>query len=616
MTDQDRILNLLSQGKISKEEAGELLEALDETEGYSLAKPEMAVIDIDPIPPLPAVPERPELPTPPALVNVQKEIRETEKALSRLEQQRLKELNDLGPLQSSDKRESVAKADTSLKMVQLTSTSGDISIIVDPDLKEPQFDSEGKVKIKRLDDDNWIVTNHDDDLSVILPKNYGVVLVADSGDVVIDGVPYVQGKVSSGDLSAENISKLDWVADSGDIKLENIEMFQGKINSGSVSTEHVKTVDVVIDSGDIHIENAQQIRAILTSSDLSIEKAGLVDVIVDNGDISINNAVMLRGKLTSGDVNFDHLSGLDFVVDSGDVSGSLLLTKGTHQLNVTSGDVSLEILEGSNLNLSGYITSGEASLNLPEIKKREDGYFEAKLGEGAASLNLNVDSGDVSIDVGKKRPRIKVDIDFDFDKLGFEGFGKGFFNFGAKGVETPTGLKWVHVDSWSGDVHISSDANISEPKTNRGSLQKNEQGNWKILSLTDDLQLVVPSGCGVVLSVKAGDVQVSHLPFIKGKVFAGDFTAKHIGGIDLFAAAGDIEASLLISEGHHHLMAAAGNLSLKFLKGSNVSYEGSNGFSVLSKLGLTKAHNGVVGDGKAKMTLRALAGEVDIKVEQ
>lgn len=612
MTDQDRILNMLAQGKINKVEASELLEALDEAEGYSLTKPEVTIIDIDPIPPLPPMPQAPELPVPPLPPALAKELRETEKTISKLEQKVIENSKVTQPVKTTIK---ASEVEPDLHMVQLTSSSGDISIIVDPDLKEPQFDSEGKVQIKRLDD-NWIVTNHDDDLSVILPKNYGVVLVADSGDVVIDGVPYVQGKASSGDLSAENINKLDWVADSGDIRIENIEMFQGKINSGSVSAEHVKIVDVVIDSGDIHIENAEQVRAILSSGDLSIEKAGLVDLVVNDGDININNAVMLRGKLTSGDVSIDHISGIDFVVDSGDVSGSLLLTKGSHQLKVTSGEVSLEILEGSSLSLSGYVTSGEASLNLPEIKKREDGYFEAKLGEGAASLNLNVDSGDVSINVGKKRPRIKVDIDFDFDKLGFEGFGKGFFNFGPKGVATPAGLKWVHVDSWAGDVHISSDANISEPKTNRGSLQQNEQGDWKLLSLTDDLQLVVPAGCGVVLSVKAGDVKVSHLPFIKGKVFAGDFTAKHIGGIDLFAAAGDIEASLLITEGHHHLTAAAGDLSLKFLKGSNVSYEGSNGFGFLSKLGLTKAHNGVVGAGNANMILRALAGEVTIEVEQ
>ena len=177
------------------------------------------------------------------------------------------------------------------------------------------------------------------------------------------------------------------------------------------------------------------------------------------------------------------------------------------------------------------------------------------------------------------------------------------------------GLKWIYVDSWSGDVQISSDASLSEPKPNKGSLQKTEKGDWKLFSLTDDLNLVLPAGYGVILSVKAGDVSVSNLPFIKGKVFAGDFTAKHIGGIDLFAAAGDIQAGLLITQGNHHLSAAAGNLSLTFLKGSNVNYQGSNGFAALSKFGLTKAHNGVVGEGVAKMTFRAFAGEVDIKVE-
>ena len=640
MTDQDRILNMLAQGKISKEEAGELLEALDEADAYSLAKPEVTIIDIDPIlplPPRPATPELPIPPMPPALSQVEKDIRQVEKEIQYIEakanQAEAKARQVEAKANQVEKRveqkyrveeDSQSVREDLLKMVQLTCHSGDVSIIGDQDLKEPQFDSEGKLKVQKLDDHNWVVVSHDDDVSVILPKNYGVVLVVDSGDVVLDGIAYVQGKASSGDLNAENIGKLDWVSDSGDIRLEHIGVFQGKISSGDVNIEHVETVDVVIDSGDLHIEDVEKVRAIITSGELSVEKAGLVDVVIDDGDITVNNAVMLRGKLTSGDLNMDHVSGLDFVVDSGDVNGNLLLDKGKHQLKVISGDVSLELLQGLSVHLSGQVHSGDINVNLPEVTRREGGYFEAKLAEGAATLNLNLTSGDLEIETNKsKRTQgnrrfkvlgqdVNINFDFDFDTSGFEG-GKGFF--GPKGVETPEGLKWIYVDSWSGDVQILSDASLSEPKPNKGSLQKTEKGDWKLLSLTDDLSLVLPAGYGVILSVKAGDVSVSNLPFIKGRVFAGDFTAKEVGGIDLFAAAGDIQAGLLITEGNHHLSAAAGNLSLTFLKGSNVNYQGSNGFAALSKFGLTKAHNGVVGEGVAKMTFRAFAGEVDIKVE-
>ena len=88
MTDQDRILNMLAQGKISKEEAGELLEALDEADAYSLAKPEVTIIDVDPIlplPPKPAIPELPIPPMPPALSQVEKDIRQVEKEIQHLE---------------------------------------------------------------------------------------------------------------------------------------------------------------------------------------------------------------------------------------------------------------------------------------------------------------------------------------------------------------------------------------------------------------------------------------------------------------------------------------------------------------------------------------------------
>ena len=76
--------------------------------------------------------------------------------------------------------------------------------------------------------------------------------------------------------------------------------------------------------------------------------------------------------------------------------------------------------------------------------------MKPNLAEGAAMLNLNIDSGDLEVETNKsKRTQgsrrfkvlgqdVNINFDFDFDTKGFEG-GKGFFS--PKGVETPEGLK-------------------------------------------------------------------------------------------------------------------------------------------------------------------------------
>lgn len=577
MTDQDRILKLLAQGKISKEEAGELLEVLD-TDEYSPDLPEVTPVDI-PVPPLPPQPELPIPPELPALAWHQTDSEET-------------------ALPGSSGRG---------HMLNISAISGDISVFTDAKLKEPQIDSEGKVKI-RQGVERWEISVERDDLTVILPSHWGLGLNVQSGDITIRDVMSVQGSVVSGDIRLENSGSVDLSVDSGDIYLERAEALKLKVLSGDIRLEDIDTVECSLDSGDISAERIQVLKGHVISGDVHVEDIGVLDISVDNGDVHAERVALLKSRVISGDVEAEYINSLDVRIDQGDFNGNALLQEGSHVLCVCSGDVSLALLEGSSVLYKTTVTSGDLEVTTSEgTYTAEDSSYEGKIADGLAQLKLEVDSGSLSLSTGKNRSKKQAafningqpfEFNFDFSKT---------FDFGPKQVETPPGLKWIQVDSWAGDAHISSDASLTVPQSNVGKVQKNQDGSWKVSGLTDDFNLKIPPGYGVNLSIKAGDVSIRDIPFVKGRVFAGDFHASNIEGIDVFVAAGDVSASLLLKEGRHHLTAAAGNLSLRFLKGSSVTYQGSNGLG-----GFGRNFNGVVGEGQAQMTFRTLVAEVDV----
>jgi hypothetical protein len=619
MTDQDRILNLLAQGKISKQEAAELLEALDASEEFSLANPEVTIIDVDPIPPLPPQPEAPQLPmppVPPALSQVEKELSAVTRAKAIEERAKAVEAQAKAMKEETNDRHQKT-SDSRPFILNLRALSGDITVFSDSELKEPQIDSEGKIKIQK-ENDSWNVDANSDDVTVILPENWGINLHVQSGDVTLNDLAFVQGRIISGDVHIDHTGSVDLSLDSGDIHVEKAEALKLRVLSGDVNLDDVGTVELSLDSGNVNAENIKVLKSNIISGDVNAEGIGILDIQVDDGDLNVERVALFKSRIISGDINAEYIKSLDVSIDAGNFCGNVLLHEGAHSLQVTSGDVDITLLEGSSVTYQASVTSGDINVTTAEGSYTSDNSYQGKVDEGKAQLAIHVDSGDVRLSTekskGKKNLKFKVggasfEIDFDFGKtFSFKGF-----DFGPKHVETPPNLRWIHIDSWAGDADISSDAALREPQVNNGNLQRHDDGTWKLSSLTDDLSLKIPTDYGVILSVKAGDVTVSDVPFIKGRVFAGDFTARNIGGVDVFVAAGDVNASLLVKEGQHHLSAAAGSLSLKFLKGSNVKYQGSNGFG-FGHFG--KHMNGIIGEGKATMTIRTLVADADVVVEE
>ncbi|MGL4609440.1 MAG: DUF4097 family beta strand repeat-containing protein [Trueperaceae bacterium] len=311
MTDQERVLKLLEEGKITKEQAEGLLGALDEAEALELRgrelresndavviadataldKAKVEVLDgfvravqpvssLPPIPPSPPVPSLSFVPPVPPSVSTTEEERKTE------------------PGQSS--RGNGTENVEDVQWIHVQVLSGDVNISVNPSLQSPSLqspraDTDGGLHLQQDKEGHWTINVKNDDLELEIPEGFGVLL-----------------NVQSGDVQAE--------------------------------------------------------------------------------------VPVLKGSITSGDVSLENVASLDLSVQSGEVDGTLLLTKGSHQLAVTSGDVSLELLKGSDVALKGRVTSGDISLSSPQGElNRENGSFQCRVASGAASFVISVQSGDVDI---------------------------------------------------------------------------------------------------------------------------------------------------------------------------------------------------------------------------
>lgn len=141
----------------------------------------------------------------------------------------------------------------------------------------------------------------------------------------------------------------------------------------------------------------------LRAGDVSIRvpKGYGVDLDVTAGDVDLIGVPYLRGRLTSGDLTARGLKGIDLVSSAGDIDLDLTLTEGRHRLRATAADVDIRLGKDSSVAVTGSVSIGSASVRAPgfEVDRRGIGQrFEGRIGEGAASLEVHVTTGDVDVE--------------------------------------------------------------------------------------------------------------------------------------------------------------------------------------------------------------------------
>lgn len=134
--------------------------------------------------------------------------------------------------------------------------------------------------------------------------------------------------------------------------------------------------------------------------DIRIPPGYGVDINSKAGDINIKDVPFLKGKMLAGDIDAKNIGGANVSLSAGDIDISLRPVSGEHRIVATAGDVDITLLEGSSVHLEGAVSMGDFRARGFEVKENKSltgGGFSGCIGEGAATLNIQLSAGDLDV---------------------------------------------------------------------------------------------------------------------------------------------------------------------------------------------------------------------------
>mgnify|MGYP001466618310 CR=1 FL=1 len=220
-------------------------------------------------------------------------------------------------------------------------------------------------------------------------------------------------------------------------------------------------------------------------------------------------------------------------------------------------------------------------------------------------------------------------------------------HFGASAAGTyghgPSAVTWLDIDLFFGDVDIVVDPQATEPRVTldgAGSVELQRTSRGYGLGTTDnandsfldkilgnfrrgDTNIILPPDFGLNLRIKAGDISVhGALAALTGTVAAGSIDVDEVHGIDLTVSAGDIDLGLRLAGGQHRLTAAAGDLNVRLLDGTDAQLSGRVSMGSLSlpdgwpqyAQGLGSHFEHTLGNGTGSLRVELGTGDLDIRL--
>lgn len=206
----------------------------------------------------------------------------------------------------------------------------------------------------------------------------------------------------------------------------------------------------------------------------------------------------------------------------------------------------------------------------------------------------------------------------------------------------PAADRWVQVSMLAGDLDVRLDETIAEPVVRSsgdgGDVAVEPAGDGFRISqfggggdflerLIDgfrkgDLEVRLPPGYSLGLDIKAGDVTVRDIPYLRGSVLAGDLDASGLLGVDITMQAGDIDLELAPTSGHHKVRVSAGDMKIGLHRNSSVAVSGRVsigearvvGGAASQRSGLGASLSTTVGAGDASLDLQLATGSLTLKV--
>ncbi len=200
----------------------------------------------------------------------------------------------------------------------------------------------------------------------------------------------------------------------------------------------------------------------------------------------------------------------------------------------------------------------------------------------------------------------------------------------------PAGTRWCTVEMTAADLSVVAD-DIDEPvvegdedqklvvtPTDEGVRVTSERGwsidRWVGRGAALDVRVRLPRAWGLALDLKAGDADVAGVPYVRGRMLAGDLSVRDAASVDLSKAAGDLAVAFRPTQGRHRISAKAGDVDVRFQPGSDATVEASvsmgdlhaPGFEVDDRMVGAQAR-GRVGAGNARVEVRLTAGDLSLR---
>lgn len=229
-----------------------------------------------------------------------------------------------------------------------------------------------------------------DDIDAKVKADEYTLIIEESEHEVLIRQPDIAGTSVDLEISIAGKCAVDVRTGSGDVRIENTQKgCRLQTNSGDTFLKGLNgPVDVTCQSGDLRIENS-------TTTMLTIEST--------SGDISLFDVKgMIRARSASGNVSLKECAGKSVSVESvsGDVSLDLVepITGSVNVRNV-NGSATITVPDGSDCRVSLSTLRGNvhSAIQLDEEAKTEM-HLTGKLGEGNGTLDVSAVNGNVSLE--------------------------------------------------------------------------------------------------------------------------------------------------------------------------------------------------------------------------
>lgn len=209
-------------------------------------------------------------------------------------------------------------------------------------------------------------------------------------------------------------------------------------------------------------------------------------------------------------------------------------------------------------------------------------------------------------------------------------------------VPAPEGTRWVKLQMLAGDLTVNVDEAIEEPVAECDGpvdviIERSGNGfnvKWDVPDMSflekmlgriksGNLSLTLPKGLGLDLNTTAGNVELNHVPYLRGSMTAGNLEARGLKGIDFTGRAGDYQVELDLTSGAHRMNVTAGNIKLKLAPTSSVAINATSSIGdITNRIPSIKKRSrmlgeelsGSLGTGQAKLEVSVTTGSVTLEV--